>query len=73
MEHVVTWSYLDNIDPSSDEAQKLEDQGRGRESGDGSFVRSLKLGDVVTIWAKARFGGWVNHIERVKIDVYWAV
>ncbi|PCD46419.1 hypothetical protein AU210_001826 [Fusarium oxysporum f. sp. radicis-cucumerinum] len=31
------------------------------------------MGDVVTVWAKARFGGWVNHIEKVKIDVYWAV
>ncbi|KAM5349103.1 hypothetical protein ACJ41O_008926 [Fusarium nematophilum] len=73
-DHQVTWSYLDDIKPESEEARKLdEEQGRGRETGDGWFVRDLKLGDVVTVWAKARFPAWVNEIERVKVDVYWAV
>ncbi|KAF4976673.1 hypothetical protein FZEAL_6698 [Fusarium zealandicum] len=72
-DHVVTWSYLDNVAPESDDAQKLEEEGRGRETGDGWFVRDLKLGDVVTIWAKARFPAWVNRVEKVKVDVYWAV
>lgn len=73
-DHVVTWSYLDDVKPNSEEARKLdEEQGRGRETGDGWFVRDLKLGDVITVWAKARFGGWVNHIERVKVDVYWTL
>jgi hypothetical protein len=51
----------------------LEEQGRGRDTGTGEFVRNLKLGDVVTVWAKARFPQWVNVVEQVKIDVYWAV
>ncbi|KAI9163981.1 hypothetical protein HJFPF1_05616 [Paramyrothecium foliicola] len=72
-DHVVTWSFSDSIDPESEAAQRLDDNGRGRATGDGSFVRGLKLGDVVTVWAKARFPGWVNHIERVQVDVYWAV
>jgi len=51
----------------------LEEQGRGRGTGNGEFVRDLRLGDVVTVWGMARFGAWVNNVEAVKIDVYWAV
>jgi hypothetical protein len=51
----------------------LEDQGRGRNTANGQFVRDLKVGDIVTVWGKARFPGWVNMIETVQIDVYWAV
>jgi len=72
-EHVVTWSYFDNIDPESPEADQLETKGRGRASATGEWVRDLKVGDVVTVWAKARFPGWSNHIQALKIDVYWAV
>lgn len=73
-DHVVTWSYLDDISPDSEEAQKLdEEQGRGRETGDGRFVRDLKMGDVVTVWGKARFGGWANRVEKVKIEVFWTL
>lgn len=73
-DHKITWSYLDNIRSDSSEAKEIdEQQGRGRETLDGSFVRDLKLGDVVTLWAKARFPGWKNNVEKVKIDVYWAV
>ncbi|OAA36068.1 hypothetical protein NOR_07674 [Metarhizium rileyi] len=67
-EHVVAWSYLDDIEPDSDAGRALNDQGRGRATGDGSFVRSLVLGDIITVWGKARFGGWVNHVDNVKIE-----
>jgi len=71
---VITWRHTDNILPDSEAAVKLgTDEGRGVETGDGSFVRDLKMGDVVTVWAKVRFAGWANKIEKVKIDVYWAV
>ncbi|RGP68386.1 hypothetical protein FLONG3_8159 [Fusarium longipes] len=73
-DHVVTWSWQDDISPESEAAEKMRrEKGRGRGTGDGSFVRDLKMGDVITVWAKARFGGWVNTVEKVKIDVYWAV
>ncbi|KAG5952893.1 hypothetical protein E4U57_005767 [Claviceps arundinis] len=72
-EHTVTWSYLDDVNPNSDAGTALEDRGRGRSTGDGSLVRSLRMGDVITIWGKARFPGWVNSIEYVKVEVYWAV
>lgn len=74
-EHRVVWSYNDDINPDRDTeaAAKLEQEGRGKATGNGKFVRDLKLGDVVTIWAKSRFPGWANHVESVKIDVYYAV
>lgn len=72
-EHIVTWSCQDNINPESVEAKKLEAVGRGRETGTGDIVRNLKIGDVITVWAKARYAQWVHHVEEVKIEVYWAV
>ncbi|PNP45103.1 hypothetical protein TGAM01_v206794 [Trichoderma gamsii] len=72
-DHSITWSYLDDIAPDSEGGQALVAKGRGRETGDGKFVRELQVGDVVTVWGRARFGGWTNRIESVRIDVYWAV
>ncbi|KAL7934721.1 hypothetical protein V8C35DRAFT_301680 [Trichoderma chlorosporum] len=72
-DHVVTWSYTDDIDPESERGKALESNGRGRATGDGKFVRQLQVGDVITVWGKARFPGWSNRIESVEIDVYWAV
>jgi len=69
---MVTWSFDDDVKPDSAEGDKLEQQGRGRESMTGEFVRSLKLGDVVTVWARARFPGWRNEVEQVKMDIFWA-
>ncbi len=72
-EHIITWAYGDCIDPSSTEGDRLEHEGRGRHTGNGNFVRNLKIGDIITIWARARFPGWKNEVEEVKVDVYWAV
>jgi hypothetical protein len=72
-EHIITWAYDDCIEPSSQEGDALEEAGRGRETATGDFVRNLKIGDIVTIWARARFPGWVNHVEDAKIDIYWVV
>ncbi|KAK4186413.1 hypothetical protein QBC35DRAFT_464721 [Podospora australis] len=67
-DHRVVWSYDDDVNPEG-----LEEAGRGTATGDGKFVRELKLGDVVTVWGKARFPGWVNNISSVKVDVFWAL
>ncbi|KAL1870267.1 hypothetical protein VTK73DRAFT_2716 [Phialemonium thermophilum] len=72
-EHRVTWSWRDDVDPDSTAAMQLEEAGRGRATGNGEFVRALRLGDTVTLWAHARFPGWINFVEKVQIDVYWAV
>ncbi len=73
--HRVVWSYTDGIDPARDveAAERLKAQGRGPATGDGKFVRDLKLGDVVTLWAKARFPQWSNYVESATIDVYYAI
>jgi len=71
--HRVVWKFDDDIQPESNEAKRLEKQGRGKGTGTGEFVRNLKLGDMVTVWAHARFPGWINYIDRVRIDMYWAV
>lgn len=73
-EYEVTWRWDDSIDRDSTEAVvKLEYEGRGKGTGDGSFVRNLKVGDVVSVWARARFPGWANHVEEVVVKVYWAI
>ncbi|KAJ0159628.1 hypothetical protein CTA2_9378 [Colletotrichum tanaceti] len=72
MDHEVVWSWTDDIHPDSPEADRLVTIGRGRGTGTGKFVRSLKLGDVVTVWGKARFGGWANCVESVQVEIYWA-
>lgn len=74
LEHQVIWSHTDNT-PATDEVavEKLTRAGRGGGTADGSFVRDLRLGDVVTVWGMARFPGWVNYVDMIKMDVYWAV
>ncbi|KHJ34311.1 hypothetical protein EV44_g5308 [Erysiphe necator] len=71
--HVITWSYDDNIDPESAAGDNLENMGRGRATSNGEYVRSLKIGQIVTVWGKSRFRNWINHVEEVMIDIYWAV
>ncbi|KAK4171605.1 hypothetical protein QBC36DRAFT_91426 [Triangularia setosa] len=72
--HTVEWNYNDDIDPEDEiAAKKLHDVGRGERTGNGEFVRNMRIGDVVTVWGKTRFGGWVNKISSVKVEVYWAV
>lgn len=72
--HKVEWRWTDDIEPESPEAEdELSASGRGKATGNGEFVRSLTLGDVVTVWGRARFPAWANHVHSVQIDVYWAV
>lgn len=71
--NTIEWRYDDDVNPESLDAKALLDQGRGPASKTGEYVRGLKLGDAVTVWGKARFPMWVNTIEEVKIEVFWAV
>ncbi|KAI2634958.1 hypothetical protein GGS26DRAFT_551947 [Hypomontagnella submonticulosa] len=70
--HHVEWSWDDDIDPESLEADTLVEAGRGAGTGNGEFVRNLKLGDMITVWGRARFPAWTNNIQRVEVKVYWA-
>jgi hypothetical protein len=72
--HKVEWRWTDDIDPESPEAEEeLVAKGRGKATGNGEFVRNLTLGDVVTVWGRARFPAWANHVHSVQIDLYWAI
>jgi hypothetical protein len=72
--HEITWSYLDSLDADSDRARQLaESSGRGRETMNGEFVRQMKVGDSVALWAKARFPGWENNVHNAEVKVFWAV
>ncbi|KAK1241245.1 hypothetical protein MKX08_001219 [Trichoderma sp. CBMAI-0020] len=72
-DYEVTWTCWDVIAPDSPEAFKMMEEGKGRRVGDGRFVRNLKLGDVVTVWGRAMHRGWINTVESVEIDIYWAL
>ncbi|KAI0458532.1 hypothetical protein F5B21DRAFT_435389 [Xylaria acuta] len=71
--HHIEWSWTDRIDPESSAGQELKANGRGSATGDGSFLKSLKVGDMVTVWGHARFPGWANCVQKVQIQVYWAL
>ncbi|KAN0086877.1 hypothetical protein V8E54_000565 [Elaphomyces granulatus] len=70
----ITWHYLDSIDQHSEEAERIgHEEGRGPATLDGSNVRSMKLGDTVSVWARARFPGWANIVRSISVRVFWAI
>ncbi|KAJ9242569.1 hypothetical protein DTO280E4_3776 [Paecilomyces variotii] len=72
--HHIVWHHEDSTHADSPEAWDTElFQGRGRGTLDGSAVREMKIGDSVSVWARARFPGWSNHVERLSVRVYWSV
>lgn len=72
-DYTIVWRWDDEIDAESDDAEDLQQAGRGKATGNGEFVRSLEVGDVVTLWARARFRGWSTKVEDVRVDMFWAV
>ncbi|THC91528.1 hypothetical protein EYZ11_009014 [Aspergillus tanneri] len=72
--YTITWHHLDHTPADSAEAEEIErSQGRGRATLDGSQVRTLEVGDAISIWGRARYGGWSNHVERVSVRIFWAI
>lgn len=70
----IIWHYLDDVQPESNEAYEIErKQGRGRSTLDGHGVRELHVGDSLALWARARFPGWKNHVDRASVRIFWAV
>lgn len=71
---IITWHYLDDIEPESVEAYEIErSEGRGRCTLDGRAVRELEIGDSIALWARARFPGWRNHVDYASVRIFWAV
>lgn len=72
--HVVTWHYLDDVDPDSAKAEEVQNaSGRGGATLDGRLVRGMNVGDEISIWGRARFPGWSNKVEGLSVRVFWAV
>jgi hypothetical protein len=72
-EHTVEWRYDDNTPAEGPKADELRRRGRGKATGDGRFVRCMRAGDCVSLWAKARFLAWANTVESAKVEVYFVV
>ena len=72
-EHHFEWSWTDDTPAEGPGAEALAAVGRGKSTGDGRFVRELRLGDCVSLWAKARHPQWANHVEGAKLEIYFAV
>ncbi|KAJ8595449.1 hypothetical protein M405DRAFT_714367, partial [Rhizopogon salebrosus TDB-379] len=72
-EHTIVWYFLDSFDNQSAEAAEATKLGWGPATLDGKFVRSMQVGGCITLWARARFPGWENRVQKTKITVYWAV
>lgn len=64
----VEWSWLD-CSVNEDEDMGFAGHAPG---GNGDFVRSLGLGDMVTIWGRARYGGWANNVSKIDVKIYYA-
>lgn len=70
--HIV-WHYLDELAADSPEAEQIErETGRGRATLNGIEVRNMKVGDEVSVWLRARFAGWRNHVDKMTVRVFWA-
>ena len=72
-DHEITLRWDDDVNPESEKGLQLQKEGHGKELLNGEMVRNLKVGDVVTVWARARFPGWCNIVEKCEVKVYWAV
>ncbi|MCJ1332101.1 hypothetical protein MMC10_008793 [Thelotrema lepadinum] len=72
-EHRIEWRWTDNTPDEGPGADALRDMGRGVATGDGRFVKELRLGDCVSLWAKARYPAWENYVEGAEVEVYFAL
>lgn len=72
--YTITWHHLDAIEPGTPEAEEIEQaQGRGHATLDGRRVREMRPGDSISVWGRARFGGWANHVQGLSVRVFWGV
>lgn len=75
-QHRIVWHYLDNLNVQSDtksEVSKSQNSGSETATAAAKFVRDLKVGDTIALWAKAKQREWLNLGQYVSIVVTWAV
>jgi hypothetical protein len=74
--HNTTWDFLEEDELSvSALLQIYKGKGKGTAGvdGPGQIIRDLKAGDTISVWARARYPGWVNYVNKVTITVSWAI
>jgi hypothetical protein len=75
--HHIVWHFRDPVPAftslNGDEVAVEAETGRGKATMDGRAVRSMRVGDQVVVWARTRFPGWRNHVEKVSIALFWAI
>ncbi|RDB16593.1 hypothetical protein Hypma_002824 [Hypsizygus marmoreus] len=64
--HVVEWTDGDIIDDAETDA-KAHGRGTGR-----GFIHSLAPGCGVAVVARAQYPGWTNHVESVKVEIFYS-
>ncbi|KAI1941232.1 hypothetical protein LOZ66_001744 [Ophidiomyces ophidiicola] len=75
---VIEWHFTDALADDADDDDEAAHtvelaEGRGRATLDGRVVRAMRVGDAVSVWARARFPGWQNDVRRVAVRLFWAV
>ncbi|OJD26318.1 hypothetical protein ACJ73_02304 [Blastomyces percursus] len=66
----IVWM-LDGDGVKGHEQAKSKDEDTGSGPGDG-FVRTLRPGDVICLWARAIYPGWANVVKKAKIEVAYS-
>jgi hypothetical protein len=44
---------------------------RDQTPGLNDWLQSLQSGDVLQIYPKARYSGWMNYVEQIKVDIFY--
>ena len=70
-QHTQIWRWDEDAYPEPIEAYQLAV--RPVFNPNGAFIRSLEVGESITLWVRARGGSVINTVERVRIRVYWAI
>ncbi|KAF9229791.1 hypothetical protein BS17DRAFT_771933 [Gyrodon lividus] len=62
--HTITWHYLDS---------EADTRGEDWKALDGRFVNTMRSGDCIALWMRARERAWICTLEKAIITVYWVV
>ncbi|KAG1746974.1 hypothetical protein EDB19DRAFT_1688809 [Suillus lakei] len=78
-DHIMSWHSRDAPDRDSDGdcfwhfLDNTFDKDAAKAAEVGRLVRSLQVGDCMTLWAHARFPNSEDKVQEARVTVYWAV
>ncbi|KAF7290922.1 hypothetical protein HMN09_01270700 [Mycena chlorophos] len=65
-EHTITWKAAQDVTEQDIDVRQGSGDGQG-------FVELLQPGDRIAVLVRAKYPGWVNHVEKAEISVYYAL